>query len=176
MKCTECDKRSATLHFTKIVNGKKQEIHLCQPCAIKQEESMIEDTYKLHDLLTGLFNFDTNAVNLEMETIKNSEKTNLICSNCELSFHDFRRIGKFGCSECYASFESRLNPILKRVHSGNTKHIGKIPKRAGGSLHQKKELETYRERLKKLIIEEEFEEAAVIRDTIRKIEKATDRE
>lgn len=174
MKCTECKKRPATLHFTNIINGDKQEIHLCQSCAIKQEESNIEDTYKLHDLLTGLFNFDTNAVN--METIKNKGKIDLVCLNCELSFHNFRQIGKFGCSECYESFESKLNPIFKRVHSGNTKHVGKIPKRTGGVFHQKKELENYRKQLKKLIVEEEFEEAAVIRDTIRKIEKATDGE
>src|SRR5699024_7600533 len=94
--------------------------------------------------------------------------------NCELTFNEFRHIGKFGCSDCYSSFKSKLNPIFKRVHSGNIRHIGKIPKRDGQVLHKKKELESYRNELNKLIIDENFEKAAVIRDKIKEIEQATD--
>lgn len=176
MKCTECNKRPATLYLTKVINGNKQEFHLCQTCAVNQEEANLDESYKLHDLLTGLFNFDTNTINIDVHTLKKNKERELVCTNCELSFNEFRRLGKFGCSECYNSFEAKLNSILQRVHSGNKKHKGKIPKRSGEVFHQKKELETYRERLRKLIIAEEFEEAAIIRDTIREIEKARDRE
>lgn len=174
MKCTECNKRSATLHFTKFINGIKEESHLCQTCAMNKEEASVEESYTLHELLTGLFNFDTSKV--EMQKVNDIENTELICSNCELSFQDFRRIGKFGCSECYTSFESKLTPIFKRVHSGNTKHFGKIPKRSGGILHQEQELIAYRKQLQNLILDENFEAAAVMRDRIREIEKATNGE
>lgn len=176
MKCIECNLQPATLHFTKFINGTKEEIHLCQACAIKREEATVDENYSLHDLLTGLFNFDAGQVDINMHAVQKKQQNELVCSNCELSFQDFRRLGKFGCSECYHSFESKLNPILKRVHSGNTKHIGKIPQRSGSVLHQKKELASYRHQLKELIIEEKFEEAAVIRDRIKEIEKATDGE
>lgn len=33
MLCQECNKRPATLHFTKIVNGEKTEFHICETCA-----------------------------------------------------------------------------------------------------------------------------------------------
>lgn len=176
MKCTECNKRLATLHFTKFVHGTKQELHLCQTCAINNEEAAIEESYTLHELLTGLFNFDANKVSLDMQKINEIENKKLVCSNCDLSFQEFRRIGKFGCSECYASFESKLIPILKRVHSGNTKHYGKIPKRSEGLFFQELELKNYRKKLESLIIDEKFEEAAVIRDRIKEIEKATNGE
>lgn len=176
MKCIECNQQTATLHFTKFINGTKEEIHLCQSCAIKREEIVVDESYTLHDLLTGLFNFDAGQVDINMETVQKKQQSELVCSNCELTFKDFRRLGKFGCSDCYSSFQSKLNPILKRVHSGNTRHIGKIPKRSGDVLHKKKELESYRNQLEKLIIEENFEEAAVIRDRIKEIEKATDGE
>lgn len=176
MKCIECNQQPATLHFTKFIDGTKKEIHLCQTCAIKREEAIVDESYTLHDLLTGLFNFDAGQVDINMQAVQKEQQNKLVCSNCELSFKDFRRLGKFGCSDCYSSFESKLDPILKRVHSGNTRHIGKIPKRSGGVLHKKKELASYRNDLEKLIIEENFEEAAVIRDRIKEIEKATDGE
>lgn len=176
MKCIECNKQPATLHFTKYINGTKEEIHLCQTCAIKREEAVVDENYTLHDLLTGLFNFDASQVDINMQTVQKNEQIELVCSNCELTFKDFRRLGKFGCSDCYSSFKTKLDPILKRVHSGNTRHTGKIPKRSGGVLHKMQELESYRKQLRKLIIEENFEEAAVVRDTIKEIEKATDGE
>ncbi len=171
MKCTECQKQSATIHFTRYVNGTKQEYHLCQICAAKYDDTSLEEGYTLHELLTGLFNFDANKVDLNMNNVNKMKERELICSNCELSFQEFRRIGKFGCSDCYTSFESKLTPIFKRVHSGNTKHTGKIPKRGGNELHQKKELIAYRKHLEQLIVDEKFEEAAIIRDKIKSIEE-----
>ncbi len=40
----------------------------------------------------------------------------------------------------YEAFKEQLDPILKRVHSGNTAHNGKIPKRIGGAIHLKKQI------------------------------------
>ena len=174
MKCMECNEEPATLHFTKFIDGTKEEIHLCQSCAIKREEAIVDESYTLHDLLTGLFNFEAGQVDMNMQAFQKKEEKDLICSNCELTFNEFRHIGTFGCSDCYSSFKSKLNPIFKRVHSGNIRHIGKIPKRGGQVLHKKKELESYRNELNKLIIDENFEKAAVIRDKIKEIEQATD--
>ena len=35
MYCENCHERPANVHFTKIVNGKKMEMHLCEYCAQK---------------------------------------------------------------------------------------------------------------------------------------------
>jgi protein arginine kinase activator len=64
-----------------------------------------------------------------------------------------------------------MQPILKRLHSGNTVHAGKIPKRIGGSMHVRKEIDSLKEELQALILQEEFESAANIRDKIRGLEK-----
>src|SRR5699024_12496339 len=93
--------------------------------------------------------------------LQNDERE-LICSNCNLSFRDYRKIGKFGCSDCYNSFESKLTPIFKRVHSGNTNHTGKIQKRTGVKLHQKKERIDYIKYLEKLFLDKNFYESAII--------------
>lgn len=60
MICQECQVQQATLHFTKIVNGKKTEMHVCEQCAREKGESIPgTDSFSIHHLFSGLFNIDT---------------------------------------------------------------------------------------------------------------------
>ncbi|HLR79814.1 MAG TPA: UvrB/UvrC motif-containing protein [Bacillota bacterium] len=169
MKCQECHKREATLHFTQVIHGNKLEVHVCEVCAKKKGYmSSPEEAYTLHDLLTGLFNIDSPKVHNQEASL--NQVKGVRCPKCDLSFAEFKRIGKFGCATCYETFSDRIDPILRRVHSGNTKHIGKIPKRKGGNLHLKKKVEAYRSELDSLIQNEAFEKAAIVRDKIKELE------
>lgn len=163
MDCQECHQRSAILHFTQLINGKKIDTHVCEVCA-KELGYMThpEEGYSLHNLLAGLFDFESNQLKTSLE-----KELDLRCSKCDLEFTEFKRTGKFGCAECYHTFSKQIEPILKRVHSGNIKHNGKIPKRQGDHLHVKKQLEVYQNQLKQFIEREEFEEAAIVRDQIK---------
>lgn len=173
MLCSECNKKPATLHFTQIVNGKKTEVNVCEICAQKKGYlTNSDETFSLHELLTSLFNVTSNSSQVDLGNESFFERfTEMKCDRCQLSFSDFQRIGKFGCANCYESFKPRLNSVIRRVHSGNTQHSGKIPKRKGSKLHLKKELSKYRDYLKQLIEEENFEEAALVRDRIKELEK-----
>src|SRR5699024_5361005 len=167
MKCNECEKYPATLHFTQYINGQKEKIHVCELCAKKKGYQLHQDeTYSLHDLLSTLFHISKSEIDRQ---ICNQEES-LDSATCHLTFEGFQRIGKFGCATCYETFDVKLTQIFRRVHSGNTKHVGKSPIRKGGSLHMKRELTYYREKLNQLIEEEAFEEAAIVRDEIRRIE------
>ncbi|MCY8196386.1 UvrB/UvrC motif-containing protein, partial [Bacillus spizizenii] len=77
-----------------------------------------------------------------------------------------------GCSECYTTFHSNITPILRKVHSGNTVHAGKIPKRIGGNLHVRRQIDMLKKELESLIHQEEFENAAHVRDQIRSLEQS----
>lgn len=170
MKCQQCQKRPATVHYTHVINGKKTNIHVCEVCA-KDSGYMTypEEGFSLHDLLTGLFHLDTPKVDYQGHPFQQIEE--LRCPSCEMTFAEFKRIGKFGCIDCYHTFSNRLDPIFSRVHSGNTRHLGKIPKRKGGHLHLKKQLADYREQLATLIENEAFEKAAIVRDNIKELEQ-----
>lgn len=168
MQCQECGKRPATLHFTKIVNGDKTEFHLCDVCA-KEKGEIIPGTsngFSIHNLISGLLDFDLNH---HGGTI-GSEPKALHCKECGMSYAQFSKMGRFGCSSCYDYFSVRLDPLLRRIH-GNTAHVGKIPRRAGQHLHTRKQLEQLKARLAQAVQREEFEKAAQIRDEIRKLEK-----
>lgn len=87
-----------------------------------------------------------------------------------MTYSQFSKIGRFGCSSCYKYFNDRLDPLFKRVH-GNTVHVGKVPKRTGGHIQVKRKLDDLRRELQYRILQEEFEEAAALRDQIRELEK-----
>ncbi|MFD2925265.1 UvrB/UvrC motif-containing protein [Halobacillus naozhouensis] len=171
MECQRCHNRPATVHLTQLLNGEKTEIHVCEQCA-KEKGYMHdhEENFILNDLLTGLFNFETKHSLKGHPHSAPSPKEQLKCPNCGLTFQEFAKAGKFGCAECYKTFDDKLNPILRRVHSGNTRHDGKIPRREGGNLHLKRQMDEYKSDLQRLIEQEEFEEAAKVRDEIRSLD------
>lgn len=169
VECQECQKRPATVYFKHVINGEKKEVRVCEVCAQEKGYMQSQDQgSSLHDLLTGIFNFDTYPFGTQVSDKKQIKE--LQCPNCKLTFSAFKEIGKFGCATCYETFSERLSPILRRVHAGNTTHAGKIPKRTGGNIQKKRQLEEYRIQMKKLIEEEAFEEAAVLRDKIKALE------
>ena len=167
MECQECHIRPATLHFTKIVNGNKTEVHLCEECAREKGEGFVgSNAFSIHNLLSGLLNFEQP---MENQGTQQNQQT-LQCPKCGLTYHEFAKIGKFGCDECYHAFNDKLNPILRKVHSGNTTHIGKIPKRIGKDISARRRVSDLKSQLQRHIEKEEFEEAAKVRDMIRELE------
>lgn len=171
MVCQECQKRSAALHFTKVIDGEKTEVHLCEVCAQDKGESFLSNeasAFSFNNLLSGLLNI--SPVIKKANQAQQAEKEAIYCSNCQLTFSRFMKLGKFGCPHCYEAFREEFPTILKRLHSGNTVHQGKLPEREGGTIHVKRKINDLRAELKKLIENEEFEQAATIRDQIRSLE------
>jgi protein arginine kinase activator len=171
MQCQECGKRPATLHYTKIINGEKTEFHLCEGCAREKGEQMpgLDGGFSIHHLLSGLLNIDPPVPEGHPRG-QAGTPTVLRCPTCGLTYNQFSKIGRFGCSDCYEAFGDRLEPLFRRVH-GNTAHRGKVPRRTGGKLKLRRELEQLREALSKCIQEEAFEEAAQLRDRIRSLQE-----
>lgn len=166
MVCQECKVRQATLHFTKIINGKKTEMHLCESCAREKGESIPgTDSFSIHHLFSGLFNMETN------EQMASAQKNTMACPSCGMSYEKFLHVGRFGCGSCYETFSPKLSSVFKRVHGGNVKHVGKIPKRIGHSIQIEKRVEELRDALDLHIRDEEFEKAAELRDEIKILRK-----
>lgn len=171
--CQECNERPATFHFTKVVNGEKQEVHICEQCAKENSDSYSisgNQGFSIHNLLSGLLNMESSFQNTGSQMFGYSEQ-GTACKKCGMTFQQLRKTGRFGCAECYDTFYSQITPILRKVHSGNTVHTGKIPKRIGGNLHVRRQMEMFKKELESLIHHEEFERAAEVRDQIRSLEQ-----
>jgi len=161
MICEQCGKKSATVHITKIENGKKSDMHLCDQCAVASSPFHMSPTFTMSDLLAGLIN--SGSVPMKMDISEQPK-----CDVCGLSYDRFKATGRFGCSNCYTVFGERLNPLFKRVH-GNTTHTGKIPSRAGARIKTIRLVEKLKMKLEEAIQNEEYEKAAQLRDEIKQI-------
>lgn len=173
MICQECNQRPAALHFTKITNGEKTEVNLCEKCAHEKGDMFMftgGSGFSFNNLLAGLLNIDTLQKQNQNQNTFHQEEI-LQCQQCSMTFAQFVKVGRFGCSHCYETFKEQLPPVLKRLHSGNWTHNGKIPKRIGGGIQLRKQIESLKNELRDLISQEEFEKAAQIRDEIRSLEK-----
>jgi len=165
MLCDICGKKEATVHLTEIINGKVTELHLCEECA-REKGAQMEQHFGIADLLAGLADLSSG---LEIK-----EDVGLKCENCGMTYEDFKRVGKFGCSECYLAFKKNVPSLLKRIH-GSARYVGEGPQTEEYEL-VRDELQELRKQLQQAIEREEYERAAEIRDKIKELEKNKNRE
>lgn len=160
MLCEKCGKRQATTHIRSVINGVIHEKHLCSHCAASEGYSDMKGN-NLSQMLSSMFG----------DALTNTSNTQLTrCSCCGSTFSDIAKSGKCGCPECYTTFYEQLLPYLKRVH-GSVKHIGKIPNNAPITVKQNEDtVDELRSLLSRLVREEKYEQAAVVRDKIKKLE------
>ena len=103
--------------------------------------------------------------------VKKEDKVGITCKHCGLTYDDFRKFGRLGCSECYEAFKSHLSTLLKKIHGSNS-HLGKTPLKIPKD--QKKammDVHSLKAQLMKAIQMEDFEKAAELRDKIRGLEE-----
>lgn len=177
MLCDECQKKPACVHITTIIDDKKTEKHLCENCAQKSGELNISQ--KLHNLfglkLSDHLHDFIKEVSLGDDREDAAEKSSHHCPACGLSQFEFSRTGKLGCGACYSAFEEDLEPLLEKIH-GSLEHKGKIARRSLAMMSVQEKIENLRQKIKNHISQEEYEQAAVVRDEIRRLETVLARE
>src|SRR5213075_1843538 len=164
MLCCICKEKEAKVHLTQIVNDKMQKVDLCEQCA---KEKGVNDPagFSLADLLLGL-----GAVQ-EMEQVPGGP--DLKCPHCGFTQADFKKAGRLGCADCYHTFAEGLEGLLKSMHKG-TKHVGKVPQPLQHHKHYAEKLGKLQQQLEKAVAEEDFEQAAVLRDEIKQAREKFD--
>jgi protein arginine kinase activator len=172
--CQKCQKEAASVHVTEIAKeGGKVELHLCEDCA-KDHGMPVLQSPTMFTFLKELMD-KTNTV---------TRTRDRQCPQCGMTFGEFKAKGRFGCAHDYEVFLSRVIPLLERVH-GASEHVGEAdaapatnvsaaaapsPARAPAP-ESTGELKRLRRDLQRVIKNEEYEEAARIRDRIQQIEK-----
>jgi len=151
----------------KTENGQIHKLFLCELCAKQTHEvSFIVHPAIVPEFLQALFGFNPASI---------EQPSELSCPKCGITFSRITQAGKLGCSTCYETFETQLEPLLRRVHGGG-QNVGKVPARRGIAIKCLMEERKLKEKLQVLIQQEAFEEAAVLRDQIRQIEQAKEGE
>jgi protein arginine kinase activator len=164
MKCQKCAK-PATFHITDIERGKPRDYHFCDEHARQHLTPSDEPS-------------ETTAMGVLAQKLAGGSGTGRepsaadkqICPNCNITFLEFRNSGRLGCPYDYEVFRDELMPLLENIHD-ETRHSGKVPKRAPRNSQQQTTMIQLRNDLKRAVAAEDYETAARIRDKIRSIEQ-----
>jgi protein arginine kinase activator len=159
MLCCICKAKPATVHYTQITGDKTQKLDLCESCA-KSKGAGDPTGFAFADLLLGL------GASQEIEQAAGGSVVK--CPQCGFSHADFKKSGRLGCPECYKTFAEGLEGLLKTMHKG-TRHVGKMPAALRQTREAADRLESLRTKLAQAIEEENFEQAAILRDELKQL-------
>lgn len=158
--CDRCQNAVATVFVKQSLNGKQTSRHLCSSCAAVEGIGYSADlgwATDPFDQLLGSFFLPHTPVSVTR------------CPTCNQSLQDIKRTGRFGCSDCYDTFENRvdLRPF--------TSPKGYRGKKAAESFHKEQapqapDAAQLKQQLKQAVEQEDYETAAKLRDQIRALE------
>ena len=171
MLCQNCNQHPATTHIKRFIGNRAEEYHLCPNCArecgLLNEGGMPDIGFHLSNLFSG---FLGSSVQQQPSALAPVAR----CAMCGSSLHEIAKSGRVGCAQCYEAFYAQLQPTLQRIH-GSLEHAGKTPEDGNPDLRLRREREQslaqLREQIAQAVKSEEYEEAARLRDEIRKIEE-----
>ena len=166
MKCQKCAK-PATYQITDLDSDKPgvyHEFHFCDEHARDHLELTKEPTEpaSMGKLAEGLMKGGVGR--------ESSAADKQSCPLCRITFLDFRNTGRLGCPHDYEVFRDELMPLLENIHE-ETRHAGKVPKRAPRGSRRQTTLIQLRNDLKRAIAAEDYETAARVRDEIKNLEQ-----
>lgn len=164
MLCDECYKNPAEIDVTFVTkDGKPVKKHLCKECAAKS--GLLSKMAEKKGILELFLEF------LKETEIKGDEK--LTCPTCNMNWREFRKIGRLGCPTCYIIFNKELEKLIKRLHGTSVYKGKKLQVPPILSELKRMEIIKLKKKLSEAIAEERYEEAAKIRDVLRKYEDKT---
>jgi protein arginine kinase activator len=167
MMCEECSIRPAKFHLTTISQEEKTERNLCPVCMAKYQKQLPGlDFSNLAGLISGFLESASSTHDGE----QHEEGPEISCSSCGTTYANFQKTGMLGCAHCYEEFRKPLDGLLMRVH-GNTQHAGRIPGGIKSDVSIRMNLDRLRQNLVRAIADEEYEEAAKLRDQIRSLKQ-----
>lgn len=159
MLCCVCKQKEASVHLTQIEGEKVHKVDLCEECA-KQKGVNDPTGFALADLLLGI------GAAQDFEQAGGGKE--LRCPKCGFTQADLKKSGRLGCPHCYPTFAEGLAGLLKSMHKG-TQHVGKVPAALQQSRDASERMTALQKNLAKAIEEENFEQAAVLRDEIKQL-------
>jgi len=178
--CTACQKAIATIVVMDVngdysVTGSQ---HVCAECAqqlgvaptapLKMPGALLEDLLESFSSKTSPAPAPAEAP----EPIPGREPSHVeACPGCGMLPADFRSKGRLGCPRCYISFRADLMPLLQRIHESQS-HIGRLPSTMSKAPEpaEQQDLSELRQDLEDAVRGERYEEAAQLRDQLRRAE------
>lgn len=163
VECSQC-KKAAKVIYKEIVGNKMTVTEMCADCPILLK--------KLHG----------TARDLEGQAVEEMG-TGLYCGHCHTPLEAIKMGNPMGCSQCYTVFEDILvneliaeNKLPKQMENARRNqplHIGKTPDKPV-NIPASNRLTNLNEALNEALSQENYEEAAWLRDQIKQLMESKD--
>lgn len=182
MLCEKCNKNPATFHYTEVLNGVKNEHHLCNECAANTDVSYYSSIFDNDEQFTRLISGILGGKGIISDGENKDPATSVSCPRCKMTYGEFVKNSRFGCPECYDVFGLLISDKIKKIHGSST-HVGKHPLKYGevkdvvsentdennNGADIQKEIEILKKKQQAAVEIEDYMEAARIRDIIAKL-------
>ena len=148
MDCQKCARKPATVFMTTVVGGDLKKIDLCEDCA-RSSGAMHPTGFVAADMIL-------------QEAVQMVVPGSTACPACGYSLETLQKTGRLGCAVCYEKFSEPLQAALVESQT-DVVHRGKRPAR------QKATREELEKEMGHHVAQENYEEAARLRDRIAKM-------
>lgn len=168
MKCENCKKNEAAIHFTQIKEGEVISFNYCKECAEKKglKGAMYDSEQQPQ--------FTPEQKNQVLSELSSGEAVGAqpnSCPFCGCTLEDIKKTGRLGCGRCYFVFEKQMDMLLRRIQ-GSSFHVGKRTGKPDNEVfNDQLKMRELKKRLSDSVKVENYEEAARLRDEIIQLEK-----
>ena len=156
--CDYCD-QPAIFHDVQIVNGVHSTKNLCQAHAVAEGIQVAPLDLSL-------------VLNLQIQ--EHTEQEIAQCPDCGMTIAQYKEAGLLGCPTCYETFADHLEHIIARVQDNHSQHIGRSPCTEGTDIGRHLEVRRLLKQLDTAVTQEDYENAANLRDRIRELHEGGD--
>jgi protein arginine kinase activator len=168
MLCDQCFLRNALVHITNIRGGSITIRHLCQDCAVEEPFNLM----RLGEMMKGLvFLIEGSPETRQKALPKQQQQKDLECAQCYYRLSDLKKTQRVGCPACYEFFkEFIISKVIKPkdlVPSSTPKELAVSSEKDHLQETPAGEWELLQSRLYQALKQEDYEEAARLRDRLR---------
>ncbi len=126
MKCERCHERDATVLIRAQVNGHEVEQRLCAECAAARQQGNYNSLNSFFggSIFGNLFGQTGGLPSFSRQEAGLSAGPT--CSECGMTYDQFRKNGLLGCAHCYEEFRVYLENLFTRIQRGPC-YVGRNP-------------------------------------------------
>jgi len=167
-KCPLSGKACSKHKSINVTDIKKEQIidlQLCDECGIEYSQKLSLIKIPTTPNIDSLINLIDKIANLDTDIYTKK------CS-CGINYKKIIENSRFGCANCYSTFENLAIDLFYRCQDG-VKHIGKKPNTWGCTVLNEATVEKIRklrEKIKKVVAVENYEVAAELKKMIQELE------
>ncbi|MBW7865309.1 MAG: hypothetical protein GX580_04735 [Candidatus Hydrogenedens sp.] len=163
MLCQRCHTNPATVKYTEVVDGKVVHQDLCPGCLARYEGDA-----------TSAFSLDVpkpTAARRRGHSAagRGPRHTRRTCPSCGAALDRIIETATAGCAACYRHFGQDIESALEGMQHG-PHHRGKTPGVDDTRARLHTDLQNKRALMRSMLSVENYEEAAVVRDEIKRLE------